>query len=224
MLEYIYNKKIHFVKTHTFKNPLFLQTKLFIFGSMDEGQLLYHTNVLPKVWQNVETRWPYFSRISTFDIYMVCTKWKFLVWDFTNVYWKKLLHAFRISFHIANHTSMSLLMVVQDCLLMVFLLEALFFFFFLFYLNFEFTKLLVDLGCKNTEQTTGSLYFWAAHLAGPKWGPFASWCCAWLETIGVVSGMGAQVSSATSFQHISCCILNLLYKYNGLQKTINLQW
>ncbi|CAN6567534.1 unnamed protein product [Malus baccata var. baccata] len=30
--------------------------------------------------------------------------------------------------------------------------------------------------------TTGSLYFWAAHLAGPKWGPFASWCCAWLET------------------------------------------
>ncbi|KAH9757161.1 Amino acid permease [Citrus sinensis] len=30
--------------------------------------------------------------------------------------------------------------------------------------------------------TTGSLYFWAAHLAGPKWGPLASWCCAWLET------------------------------------------
>ncbi|KAL9396090.1 hypothetical protein Peur_010343 [Populus x canadensis] len=38
--------------------------------------------------------------------------------------------------------------------------------------------------------TTGSLYFWAAHLAGPKWGPFASWCCAWLETIGAVSGIG----------------------------------
>ncbi|GMY06666.1 amino-acid permease BAT1 homolog [Fagus crenata] len=32
--------------------------------------------------------------------------------------------------------------------------------------------------------TTGSLYFWAAHLAGPRWGPFASWCCAWLETMG----------------------------------------
>ncbi|XP_027091380.1 amino-acid permease BAT1 homolog isoform X1 [Coffea arabica] len=43
--------------------------------------------------------------------------------------------------------------------------------------------------------TTGSLYFWAAHLAGPRWGPFASWCCAWLETIGLVSGIGAQAYS-----------------------------
>ncbi|KAJ6908225.1 hypothetical protein NC651_018614 [Populus alba x Populus x berolinensis] len=40
--------------------------------------------------------------------------------------------------------------------------------------------------------TTGSLYFWAAHLAGPRWGPFASWCCAWLETIGLVAGIGTQ--------------------------------
>ncbi|KAJ9673539.1 hypothetical protein PVL29_023230 [Vitis rotundifolia] len=40
--------------------------------------------------------------------------------------------------------------------------------------------------------TTGSLYFWAAHLAGPRWGPFASWCCAWLETIGLIAGIGAQ--------------------------------
>ncbi|KAH7423880.1 hypothetical protein KP509_12G078700 [Ceratopteris richardii] len=40
--------------------------------------------------------------------------------------------------------------------------------------------------------TTGSLYFWAAHLAGPKWGPFASWCCAWLETIGLIAGVGTQ--------------------------------
>ncbi|ESR45345.1 hypothetical protein CICLE_v10003745mg [Citrus x clementina] len=40
--------------------------------------------------------------------------------------------------------------------------------------------------------TTGSLYFWAAHLASPKWGPFASWCCAWLETIGLIAGMGTQ--------------------------------
>lgn len=44
--------------------------------------------------------------------------------------------------------------------------------------------------------TTGSLYFWAAHMAGPRWGPFASWCCAWLETIGLVSGIGAQAYSA----------------------------
>ncbi|KAM0940023.1 putative amino acid/polyamine transporter I, amino acid permease [Dioscorea sansibarensis] len=42
------------------------------------------------------------------------------------------------------------------------------------------------------EQTTGSLYFWAAHLAGPVWGPFASWCCAWLETIGLIAGIGTQ--------------------------------
>ncbi|GLJ24600.1 hypothetical protein SUGI_0470290 [Cryptomeria japonica] len=40
--------------------------------------------------------------------------------------------------------------------------------------------------------TTGSLYFWAAHLAGPVWGPFASWCCAWLETIGLIAGIGTQ--------------------------------
>lgn len=43
------------------------------------------------------------------------------------------------------------------------------------------------------RQTTGSLYFWAAHLAGPKWGPLASWCCAWLETVGSISGIGTQV-------------------------------
>ncbi|KAH7524557.1 hypothetical protein FEM48_Zijuj06G0132000 [Ziziphus jujuba var. spinosa] len=41
--------------------------------------------------------------------------------------------------------------------------------------------------------TTGSLYFWAAHLAGPKWGPFASWCCAWLETIGVIGSQALQM-------------------------------
>ncbi|KAF6135866.1 hypothetical protein GIB67_022482 [Kingdonia uniflora] len=45
--------------------------------------------------------------------------------------------------------------------------------------------------------TTGSLYFWAAHLAGPKWGPLASWCCAWLETINLIAGMGAQAYSAS---------------------------
>ncbi|XP_007224447.1 amino-acid permease BAT1 isoform X2 [Prunus persica] len=45
--------------------------------------------------------------------------------------------------------------------------------------------------------TTGSLYFWAAHLAGPRWGPFASWCCAWLETIGVIFAIGAQTYSGS---------------------------
>ncbi|KAI5355220.1 hypothetical protein L3X38_008115 [Prunus dulcis] len=45
--------------------------------------------------------------------------------------------------------------------------------------------------------TTGSLYFWAAHLAGPRWGPFASWCCAWLETIGVIFAIGAQAYSGS---------------------------
>ncbi|CAI8600436.1 unnamed protein product [Vicia faba] len=29
-------------------------------------------------------------------------------------------------------------------------------------------------------------------LAGPKWGPFSSWCCAWLETIGLIAGIGTQ--------------------------------
>ncbi|PIA47619.1 hypothetical protein AQUCO_01400325v1 [Aquilegia coerulea] len=50
--------------------------------------------------------------------------------------------------------------------------------------------------------TTGSLYFWAAHLSGPKWGPFASWCCAWMETIGVVGGIAAQAFSATQMLQI----------------------
>ncbi|KAJ1696367.1 hypothetical protein LUZ63_004879 [Rhynchospora breviuscula] len=45
--------------------------------------------------------------------------------------------------------------------------------------------------------TTGSLYFWAAHLAGPKWGPFASWCCAWLESIGLIFGIGTQAYAGT---------------------------
>eukprot|EP00250_Pteridium_aquilinum_P019113 c24301_g1_i1 orf=93-1733(-) len=40
--------------------------------------------------------------------------------------------------------------------------------------------------------TTGSLYFWTAHLAGPRWGPFASWCCAWLELVGTIAGVAAQ--------------------------------
>ncbi|KAM0916719.1 hypothetical protein ACQ4PT_010055 [Festuca glaucescens] len=39
---------------------------------------------------------------------------------------------------------------------------------------------------------TGSLYFWAAHLAGPVWGPLASWCCAWLEAIGLIAAIGSQ--------------------------------
>uniref|UniRef100_A0A2N9IQQ5 Amino acid permease/ SLC12A domain-containing protein n=1 Tax=Fagus sylvatica TaxID=28930 RepID=A0A2N9IQQ5_FAGSY len=51
--------------------------------------------------------------------------------------------------------------------------------------------------------TTGSLYFWAAHLAGPRWGPFASWCCAWLETMGVIAGIGTQAySGAQTLQMI----------------------
>eukprot|EP00246_Nothoceros_aenigmaticus_P017980 TRINITY_DN919_c0_g3_i1.p1 TRINITY_DN919_c0_g3~~TRINITY_DN919_c0_g3_i1.p1 ORF type:complete len:526 (+),score=52.25 TRINITY_DN919_c0_g3_i1:127-1578(+) len=40
--------------------------------------------------------------------------------------------------------------------------------------------------------TTGSLYFWAAHLAGPRYGPIASWTCAWLESIGLIAGIGTQ--------------------------------
>ncbi|GER35244.1 amino-acid permease [Striga asiatica] len=40
--------------------------------------------------------------------------------------------------------------------------------------------------------TTGSLYFWANYLAGPSCGPFASWCCDWLETIGLIAGIGTQ--------------------------------
>lgn len=40
--------------------------------------------------------------------------------------------------------------------------------------------------------TTGSLYYWAASLAGPKYGPFASWMTGWLEFIGLAIGVGSQ--------------------------------
>jgi amino acid transporter len=63
----------------------------------------------------------------------------------------------------------------------------------------------------NIKQTTGSLYFWAAHLAGPRWGPFASWCCAWLETMGLISGIGAQVLPLFSSTSSSVSFLFLIF-------------
>ncbi|KAL3676063.1 hypothetical protein R1sor_026011 [Riccia sorocarpa] len=51
--------------------------------------------------------------------------------------------------------------------------------------------------------TTGSLYFWAAHLAGPRYGPLASWVCAWLEAIGLIAGIGTQAyAGAQTLQNI----------------------
>ncbi|KAK7861226.1 amino-acid permease bat1 [Quercus suber] len=51
--------------------------------------------------------------------------------------------------------------------------------------------------------TAGSLHFWATHLARPRWGPFASWYCARLETIGIISGIAAQAySGAQALQMI----------------------
>ncbi|KAH9549578.1 hypothetical protein CY35_10G027600 [Sphagnum magellanicum] len=44
---------------------------------------------------------------------------------------------------------------------------------------------------------TGSLYFWAAHLAGPRWGPLASWICAWLGVIGLIARIGTQAYAGT---------------------------
>ncbi|CAI7828616.1 unnamed protein product, partial [Closterium sp. NIES-54] len=37
---------------------------------------------------------------------------------------------------------------------------------------------------------SGSLYFWAAALAGPKHGPFAAWITGWLEFFGISVGLG----------------------------------
>lgn len=74
----------------------------------------------------------------------------------------------------------------------------------------------------HVKQTTGSLYFWAAHLAGPRWGPFASWCCAWLETIGLIAGIGAQVvihpplfpmtTNITDLRRFCCFIRNFMHE------------
>ncbi|KAL3695803.1 hypothetical protein R1sor_009879 [Riccia sorocarpa] len=51
--------------------------------------------------------------------------------------------------------------------------------------------------------TTGSLYFWTAHLAGPRYGPLASWVCAWLEIVGIIAGAGGQAySGAQVLQYI----------------------
>ncbi|XP_024522017.1 amino-acid permease BAT1 homolog isoform X1 [Selaginella moellendorffii] len=51
--------------------------------------------------------------------------------------------------------------------------------------------------------TTGSLYFWAAHLAGPRWGPLSSWYCAWLEAIGLIAAIGTQAyAGAQALQNI----------------------
>eukprot|EP00250_Pteridium_aquilinum_P012569 c20807_g1_i4 orf=708-1199(+) len=58
-------------------------------------------------------------------------------------------------------------------------------------LHSSYTRLTYDTSMQ--LQTAGSLYFWTAHLAGPMWGPFASWCCAWLELLGTIAGVGAQV-------------------------------
>lgn len=38
-----------------------------------------------------------------------------------------------------------------------------------------------------TSQTTGGLYFWSAKLAGPKYGPFASWITGWFNLLGQVA-------------------------------------
>ncbi|GAQ79261.1 amino acid transporter protein [Klebsormidium nitens] len=37
--------------------------------------------------------------------------------------------------------------------------------------------------------TAGGLYFWSYHLAGPKWGPIASWITGWFNYLGFVCGM-----------------------------------
>lgn len=42
-------------------------------------------------------------------------------------------------------------------------------------------------------ETTGSLYFWVAHLASPLWGLLASWCYVWLEAIDLIAGIGTQL-------------------------------
>lgn len=71
------------------------------------------------------------------------------------------------------------------------------------------------------KQTTGSLYFWAAHLAGPKWGPLASWCCAWLESIGLIAGIGTQVLIFSFWKKkLVICIYMLSFDLN----TLNLIW
>uniref|UniRef100_A0A6N2MMA1 Uncharacterized protein n=1 Tax=Salix viminalis TaxID=40686 RepID=A0A6N2MMA1_SALVM len=87
-------------------------------------------------------------------------------------------------------------------------------------------KLDMGMGCCHfLHLTTGSLYFWAAHLAGPKWGPLASWCCAWLETIGAVAGIGGQETTraeATSLQEVFSCVCTWVSPSYGRCSTASL--
>ncbi|KAJ9128544.1 hypothetical protein P3X46_034894, partial [Hevea brasiliensis] len=69
--------------------------------------------------------------------------------------------------------------------------------------------------------TTGSLYFWAAYLAGPRCGPFASWCCAWLKTIGVISGNGAQAYSGSQALQIIILLSTGTNKGGGYFAVLN---
>eukprot|EP00897_Mesotaenium_endlicherianum_P006845 jgi/Mesen1/6189/ME000032S05485 len=75
-------------------------------------------------------------------------------------------------------------------------------------------KRLNELGYKQElkrDLTTGSLYYWAASLAGPKYGPFAAWMTVralsttpqhtsgWLEFIGLAVGVGSQAFAGVEF-------------------------
>eukprot|EP00270_Netrium_digitus_P008618 TRINITY_DN2589_c0_g1_i4.p1 TRINITY_DN2589_c0_g1~~TRINITY_DN2589_c0_g1_i4.p1 ORF type:complete len:560 (-),score=114.96 TRINITY_DN2589_c0_g1_i4:214-1854(-) len=41
--------------------------------------------------------------------------------------------------------------------------------------------------------TAGSLYFWAAAMAGPKWGPFAAWLTGYMEFFGLAVGCAGSI-------------------------------
>ncbi|GAQ80863.1 amino acid transporter protein [Klebsormidium nitens] len=63
--------------------------------------------------------------------------------------------------------------------------------------------------------TTGSLYFWAAHLAGPAWGPFAAWLTAWLEAVGLTVSVGAQSFCAAKTVQTLILLLTGTHKHGG---------
>lgn len=64
-------------------------------------------------------------------------------------------------------------------------------------------------------QTTGSLYFWAAHLAGPVWGPLAAWLTAWLEAIGLTVSVASQAFCAARTLQTLLLLITGTHKNGG---------
>lgn len=80
-----------------------------------------------------------------------------------------------------------------------------------------FLRYLTILSLRTFHRRLVSFSFWAAHLVSPTWGPFASWCCAWLEAIEASFGIDTLVDSVF-------CLLLVLFHVALLLRSIYPIW